>query len=73
MLSPGCNLHGVVDCDAGYVVEATADAFAEKLGLLLREGTLRDEMGLRGQLLVEESYSWHGIAERLEGVYESLL
>ena len=49
------------------------DSYAEKLRLLLSDQALRRNMGLRAQQLVEESYSWDGIAERLEDVYLNLL
>ena len=73
VLSPGCNLDEVEGAGAGYVVDAEVDAFAEKLRLLLRDQDLRRNMGQRARRLVEESYSWDGIAERLEDVYRSLL
>lgn len=73
VLSPGCNLDEVADYGAGYVVEATADSFAKALRLLLSDQAARHNMGLRARQLVQETYSWDGVAARLEDVYESLL
>lgn len=73
VLSPGCNLDEVEEAGAGYVVKADVDSFAQKLRLLLRDQDMRRNMGLRARRLVEETYSWDGIAERLEDVYQSLI
>jgi len=73
VLSPGCNLDEVAGVGAGYVVKAEVDTFAEKLRLLLNDRDLRQTMGLRARQLVKESYTWDGIAEKLEDVYRSLL
>ena len=72
LLSPGCNMDGVAENGAGYVVEATVDAFADKLRLLLTDHALRLKMGQRARQLVKERNAWDGIAERLEKVYERL-
>ncbi|MDE2774888.1 MAG: glycosyltransferase [Chloroflexota bacterium] len=72
-LSPGCNLDEVARIGAGYVVKAEVDTFAEKLRLLLNDRDLRRTMGLRARQLVQESYTWDEISERLEDVYRSLL
>ncbi len=72
VLSPGCNLDEAA-AGAGFVVEATAAAFAERLGLLLSDAGLRRAMGRRARRLAAERYSWDGVAERLEDVYASLL
>ncbi len=73
LLSPGCNLDVVETAGAGYVVEATRDALAEKLRELLRNDALRREMGGRARRLVAERFSPDVVVERLEGVYQGLL
>ena len=73
VLSPGCNMDEVARYGAGYVVEATEEAFAEKLRSLLTDEDLRRKMGAKARRLVEESYSWARIADRLEAVYTKLL
>ncbi len=72
VLSMGCNLDEAATAGAGYVVDASAAAFAEKLRSLLSDFALRDMMGQRARQLVEERFSWGGVAERLEGVYANL-
>ncbi len=73
LLSPGCHLDEVEGAGAGFVVDATVDAFAERLRLLLTNQPLLREMGERARRLVDERYAWDGIAERLEDVYARLL
>ena len=70
LLSTGCNLPEVATADAGFVVDATVDAFAEKLQLLLTNDDLRVEMGEAARRLVVEKYSWDGIAAELGVVYK---
>ncbi len=72
VLSPGCNLDEAEAAGAGYVVEASADAVAEKLSLLLGDAALRRKMGQRARQLVMERFSWDGVAEQLEDLYTSL-
>lgn len=73
LLSPGCHLDEVEEAGAGFVVEATVDAFADKLGLFLKDQSLVQQMGQRARRLVAQRYAWDEIAERLESVYRSLL
>ena len=72
VLSPGCNIDEVAVHGAGFVVEATVEAFADKLRLLLSDQDMRREMGERAQQLADERFAWDRIAERLEEVYTSL-
>ena len=73
LLSPGCNMDEVAAAGAGYVVEATVEAFADKLGELLRQAELRRDMGRRARQLVEARYSWDKVAAALERVYARLV
>ncbi|MCY3977239.1 MAG: glycosyltransferase [Chloroflexi bacterium] len=72
LLSPGCNLDEVEEAGAGYVVAATADAFAEQLRLPLIDDAARGRMGERARQLVDERYRWDGVAAELENVYTGL-
>ena len=73
LLSPGCNLDEVADAGAGFVVEATADAFSDALRTLLTYGDLRDQLGRAARRLVDEQYTWDRIAASLEDVYQRLI
>ena len=73
LLSPGCNLEEVEEAGAGYVVDATVDAFADNMRLCFTDDASRWQMGERARQLVDERYAWDGIAERLEDVYLSVL
>ncbi len=72
LLSPGCNLDAAEAAGAGFVVEPTAEAFAEKLRLLLTNDETRKRMGEDARALAEERFSWRGVAERLEAVYRGI-
>ena len=73
VLSPGCNMNAVVEAGAGFVVEASAPAFAEKLRLLLHEEKARQQMGAAARLLAREKYSWARAAADMERVYAGLV
>ena len=73
LLSHGCNMPEVSSVGAGFVVDATVDAFAEKLRLLLTDGDLRAEMGDKARRLVVEKYNWVRISSNLEAVYGRLV
>ncbi|HZQ06426.1 MAG TPA: glycosyltransferase [Anaerolineae bacterium] len=63
----------VRDAETGFLVpEGAADAFAEKISLLLHNPQLRNEMGKRGIAEAQE-YSWWNIAERIIELYEDML
>ncbi len=72
LLSPGCNLDEVEAVGAGHVIDATVEDIADKLRLLFANESLRRKMGARARQLVDERYSWDGVAARLEDVYTSL-
>ncbi len=73
ILSPGCNMGEVARAGAGFVVEPTVEAIAEKLTLLLTDRALRLKMGKRARQLVEARYTWAGIAPLIEDVYRASL
>ncbi len=73
VLSPGCNMNEVADAEAGFVVEATVDAFAAALRRLLHDESLRQEMGAGARLLAREKYSWARAAADMERVYAGMV
>lgn len=72
IISPGCNLDEVEAWGTGFVVEATVEAFAEKLRQLLQDGALRREMGAKARRLVEARFTWERVVYELEQVYLDL-
>ena len=58
---------------AGYVVDVSPDAIAEKLRLLLTDGDLRQRMGKASRDLISHKYTWGKVAVQLEAVYQGLL
>ena len=73
LLSPGCHMDEVADVGAGYVAEASIEAFAVKLRRLLLDGEMRTTMGERARRLAREKYSWTPIAASLAGVYAGMI
>lgn len=73
ILSPGCNMNEVETVGAGYVATAAADAFADKLRLLLMDSGRRAQMGKAARQLIAKTYTWDTIAIQLESVYSGLL
>lgn len=73
VLSPGCNMDEAAAAGAGFVVEPTVDAFAERLKALLSDEALRQEMGGRARQIAEARYAWNTVAERLEDLYLRLI
>lgn len=58
----------------GWWVRDTSEALAEALrDATSRPDENRREMGVRGQKLVENNYTWQGVAARMKAVYEWML
>jgi glycosyltransferase involved in cell wall biosynthesis len=55
--------------DAGIRAADSAEAFAREVVLLLRDPSLRDDLGGRARRYVEEHHRWEGIG----AMFESLL
>ncbi len=72
VISPGCNMPEVEIAAAGFVVEASVEAFAVKLRELLVDVDLRRRMGMAARRLVAESYTWEKVAGELLSVYSQL-
>ena len=54
----------VRDGETGFVVDPTdVDAVAEALATLLRDVSLRDQMGVAGRKAVETHYNWQRVAD----------
>lgn len=65
--------HEVKAADAGMVVECDVTQITDAMHTVLDDPVRAAEMGHRGRRLVEERYSWPRVAEKLEGIYQSLL
>lgn len=58
----------------GWWVPDTSEALAGALReATARSDECRNEMGVRGRKLVENNYTWHGVAARMKAVYEWML
>lgn len=55
----------------GVVAPSETESLATAIGGLLASAERRDGMGMRGKLLVRESYSWHAVAQRMAEVYRA--
>jgi glycosyltransferase involved in cell wall biosynthesis len=65
----------VVDDDSdGFLVEAgNIEALADAIRHMVRDETVRQEMGRRGRAKVEARYDWTQIGVRLETIYQHVL
>jgi D-inositol-3-phosphate glycosyltransferase len=58
---------------SGYLVDGDDPAiYAERLGRLLANPELAQQMGRRGRLLAQR-FSWTRTADRLEGLFEDVI
>jgi len=58
---------------SGYLIdEQDPAAYAERIGRLLENGELAQQMGRRGRLLAQR-FSWTRTADRLEGLFEQVV
>lgn len=73
VLSPGCNMDVVKEYGAGFVVEPTREAFAEKLRELMTDSAIRSKMGVRAACLVREKFSWRKVSRALVKTYHQLI
>jgi glycosyltransferase involved in cell wall biosynthesis len=74
VITTGCNFPAVGASGAGEVVAPQADALsAALLGMLALSPQARQEMGLRGQSLVAQKYTWDSVARQMLVVYRCLL
>ena len=73
----GCSIPAVseviTDEVDGYLVAQEPKAIAEKIIFLLENEAAARQMGTAGKKKIEEKYTWHRIAERVEMVYNQLL
>ena len=57
----------------GLLSEDTPEDFAEKVGALIDEPDLAEELGANARRVAEEKYSWEILSEQLEGYYEKVI
>ncbi len=73
LITPGCNLPEVTDCEAGWVVETTAERVADGLRTALASTEELMRRGNRAYRLVEDRFTWEKIAAQSVGLYEELV
>ncbi len=56
----------------GIVAPETPEAFAREILDLLRQPSVRDEMGTRARVLAETTHSWRAVAARVGELYDEL-
>jgi glycosyltransferase involved in cell wall biosynthesis len=72
VLSHGCNMTDVEPNGAGYVVDVSPNAIADKLRLLLTDPDLRQQMGQASRNLIAQKYTWDKVALQLDSVYQQV-
>jgi glycosyltransferase involved in cell wall biosynthesis len=73
IVTPGCNLPEVVEVGAGLEVEAAVEPLTAALSRLLDDEALRRSMGMKAQRLIDERFTWDGVAGQLEAFYRQLI
>jgi glycosyltransferase involved in cell wall biosynthesis len=72
----GCGIPAVAEVVTdgvdGYLVPQEPEAIAERILFLLQNEAAAHQMGVAGKRKVEENYTWHRIAQRVETVYNRL-
>ena len=66
-----CNFDEVAGAGAGLIAE-DMPGFANAVAKVLADKTGRAVMGNNGRRLVQENYTWETVAEKAEGIYQSL-
>jgi len=72
ILSHGCNMTDVEPNGAGFVMDVSPDAIADKLRLLLTDAGLRQQMGHASRQLITQKYTWEKVALKLDSVYQQV-
>ena len=72
ILSHGCNMTDVEPNGAGFVMDVSTDAIADKLRLLLTDAGLRQQMGHASRQLITQKYTWEKVALKLDSVYQQV-
>ncbi|NJK60018.1 MAG: glycosyltransferase [Oscillatoriales cyanobacterium SM2_1_8] len=74
LVTPGVQIAPeIAQAEAGLVVPPTVEAWRSALESILRNPAQRQTWGRNGQTLVEQTYQWGAIAERLATVYHQLI
>jgi len=72
LISPGCNFPEAERAGAAIVVEKSVDHLARAMSQLLASLDSMTAMGEAGCRLVEASYSWPAVTDRLTDLYKSI-
>ena len=64
--------HDISKSGAGVVVPCDANKCAEGIQFVLDDEARANQMGKRAKSLVNDSFSWSVVAEKLEGVYQEV-
>ena len=74
ILTPACHLPEAREAGAALMAEPTAESLSEALRRLFSlEATELEAMGCNGEALVQASFDWRPIAERMIAVYRWLI
>ncbi|HAN46660.1 MAG TPA: group 1 glycosyl transferase [Cyanobacteria bacterium UBA8156] len=74
LVTPGVQIAPEIErAGAGLVIPPTVEAWRVALETLLADPHQRQSLGQNGQMLVQQTYQWGAIADRLVTVYRQLL
>ena len=72
----GTNSGGITeiikDSQAGFIVKRDSEEIATKIGLLIQDEKLREELGEKGRAYAKKYFSWEENVSRIVEIYEKL-
>ena len=63
----------ILNYNCGVVTKISSEDFARGIMMILRNGTLRQEMGINGKKLVREKYSWDVVGGAVLRLYDDIM
>jgi len=73
ILSQACNVSGVKEAGAGFVVDPEPEPLYNAIMQLVADPVLREETGRNGQQFVLSNYTWDRVAVRMIDTYKQIL
>lgn len=73
LITTACNVPEVAEAGAGFVVPPSIASIVPALTDILREGRLREDMGMHARKLVESRFTWEKVAQQTIAVCQDIL
>jgi glycosyltransferase involved in cell wall biosynthesis len=73
ILTEYCGAAGMIDGQAGLVVDFDTDQLSDAVLRMLSDEEMRQKLAERGKALVREKFNWTKIAEQVERIYSACI